>query len=166
MHKLFTHRQIEKRNKNLEMKGNAGVRANAFFSSTKSPEIFSGFRDNIFVKLNHHSSFKLSTKAYVQIASRIRHFLLNSRNVSMEKKKKTKTLNEFLKERFMLQVRGGQHALFLFLSIPVDWWSVEDHFGLLWAETSPWAHYDLVSPVSFHDDSCHFCCFLLFSVAE
>lgn len=84
------------------MEGNTGVGANAFLTSTKSPEIFNGFRNDVFVKLNHHSSFKLSTKANVQIASRIRHFLLNSKNVSMEKKKKRKPF-EFLKEQFMLQ---------------------------------------------------------------
>lgn len=101
------------------MEGDTGVGANAFLTSTKSPEIFNGFRNDVFVKLNHHSSFKLSTKANVQIASRIRHFLLNSKNVSMEKKK-TETLWVF-EGAVYATVRGGQHAIFLFLSIPVDW---------------------------------------------
>lgn len=42
--------------------------ANAFLTSTKSPEIFTSFRHNITVQFNDYSPFKLSSNAYIQIA--------------------------------------------------------------------------------------------------
>lgn len=49
-------REVE-RERNLEVEGNTGVRANALLSGAESPEILGGFGDHVLVKLHHYPPF-------------------------------------------------------------------------------------------------------------
>lgn len=52
------------------MQRNTSVWANAFLSSTKSPEVLCGFGDYIIVQFNNNSPFQLISDAYVQKAAK------------------------------------------------------------------------------------------------